>query len=291
MGIGLVVVNWCRGAQVGQAACNSAIGPNGRDPGPHTISHHPSLSHYGKLSKHNRSTVPLPFVTAPEVKVEDVGDATTGILQFPVFNALLTGERIMLDQIGYQSTVTEQTHRLAQVIREMDDLPEATANLVAARLMARHIGIPVVLEPLEDAIRLREHRLIRDIDNLLSAQNQAQVTRLVTAGIVYRLGKVDSDCAKWTDEDTDGLTEGLRDAVYAFMLREQRGGAAPVDPAEMLKAMAENLGKPNLPQPTGAQSSGDSTTSGRTINSSPVSDSPTAPKRSSGKRSKQAPDS
>jgi hypothetical protein len=184
------------------------------------------------------------------------------------------GERIMLDQIGYQSTVTEQTHRLAQVIREMDDLPEATAGLVAARLMAKHIGIPVVLEPLEDAIRLREHRLIRDIDNLLSAQNQAQVTRLVTAGIVYRLGKVDPDCAKWTDEDTDGLTEGLRDAVYAFMLREQRGGAAPVDPAEMLKAMAENLGKPNLPQPTGAQSSGGSTTSGPTINSSPVSDSP-----------------
>jgi hypothetical protein len=235
--------------------------------------------------------VPLPFVTAPEVKVEYVGDASTGILQFPVFNALLTGERIMLDQIGYQSTVTEQTHRLAQVIREIDDLPEATANLVAARLMARHIGIPVVLEPLEDVIRLREHRLIRDIDNLLSAQNQAQVTRLVTAGIVYRLGKVDPDCAKWTDDDTDGLTEGLRDAVYAFMLREQRGGAAPVDPAEMLKAMAENLGKPDLPQPTGVQSSGESTTSGPTINSSPVSDSPTAPKRSSGKRSKQAPDS
>ncbi len=254
------------------------------------ISHCASLSHYGKLRKHN-STVPLPFVTAPEVKVEYVGDASTGILQFPVFNALLTGERIMLDQIGYQSTVTEQTHRLAQVIREIDDLPEATANLVAARLMARHIGIPVVLEPLEDVIRLREHRLIRDIDNLLSAQNQAQVTRLVTAGIVYRLGKVDPDCAKWTDDDTDGLTEGLRDAVYAFMLREQRGGAAPVDPAEMLKAMAENLGKPDLPQPTGVQSSGESTTSGPTINSSPVSDSPTAPKRSSGKRSKQAPDS
>ncbi len=235
--------------------------------------------------------MPLPFVTAPEVKVEYVGDASTGILQFPVFNALLTGERIMLDQIGYQSTVTEQTHRLAQVIREIDDLPEATANLVAARLMARHIGIPVVLEPLEDVIRLREHRLIRDIDNLLSAQNQAQVTRLVTAGIVYRLGKVDPDCAKWTDDDTDGLTEGLRDAVYAFMLREQRGGAAPVDPAEMLKAMAENLGKPDLPQPTGVQSSGESTTSGPTINSSPVSDLSTAPKRSSGKRSKQAPDS
>jgi hypothetical protein len=249
-------------------------------------SHRPSLSHYGKLGKHN-STVPLPFVTAPEVKVEDVGDASTGILQFPVFNALLTGERIMLDQIGYQSTVTEQTHRLAQVIREMDDLPEATANLVAARLMARHIGIPVVLEPLEDAIRLREHRLIRDIDNLLSAQNQAQVTRLVTAGIVYRLGKVDPDCAKWTDEDTDGLTEGLRDAVYAFMLREQRGGAAPVDPAEMLKAMAENLGKPNLPQPTGAQSSGDSTTSGPTTPPSPASDSPGAQKTSSGRRSKK----
>jgi hypothetical protein len=261
-------------------------------PSPHIISHCPSLSHYGKLRKHNRSTVPLPFVTAPpEATVEDVGDASTGILQFPVFNALLAGERIMLDQIGYQSTVTEQTHRLAQIIREIDDLPEATANLVAARLMARHIGIPVVLEPLEDAIRLREHRLIRDIDNLLSAQNQAQVTRLVTAGIVYRLGKVDPDCAKWTDEDTDGLTEGLRDAVYAFMLREQRGGAAPVDPAEMLQAMADSLGKPDLPQPTGQPSSGESTTSGPTISSSPVSDSPTAPKASSGKRSKQAPDS
>ena len=236
--------------------------------------------------------MPLPFVTAPpEVTVEDVGDASTGILQFPVFNCLLTGERILVDQIDYQSTVTEQTHRLAQVIREMDDLPEATAGLVAARLMAKHIGIPVVLEPLEDQIRLREHRLIRDIDNRLSVQNQAQVTRLVTAAIVYRLGKVDPDCARWTDEQTLGLTEGLRNAVYVFMLKEQRGGGEPADPEAVLQAMADSLGKPDLPQPTGAQSSGGSTTSGPTINSSPVSDSPTAPKRSSGKRSKQATDS
>jgi hypothetical protein len=230
--------------------------------------------------------VPLPFVTAPEIKIEEVGDATTGILQFPVFHALLAGERIMLDEIGYQSTVTEQTHRLAQVIRKVDDLPEETANLVAARLMARHIGIPVVLEPLEDAIRLREYRLIRDIDNLLSAQNQAQVIRLITAAIVYRLGQVDPDCAKWTDEQTLTMTEGLRDAIYGFMLREQRKGAAPADPAEMLKAMADSLGKPNLPQPTGAQSSGDSTTSGPTTPPLPASDSPGAPKASSGRRSK-----
>ena len=232
--------------------------------------------------------MPLPFVTAPpEVTVEDVGDATTGILQFPVFNCLLTGERILVDEIDYQSTVAEQTHRLAQIIREADDLPEATANLVAARLMARHIGIPVVLEPLEDQIRLREHQLIRDIDNRLSAQNQAQVTRLVTAAIVYRLGKVDPDCAKWTDEQTLGLTEGLRNAVYVFMLKEQRGGAAPADPEAALQAMADSLGKPDLPQPTGVPSSGASTTSGPTTPTSPVSDSPGAPKASSGKRLKR----
>ena len=235
--------------------------------------------------------MPLPFVTAPEVTVEDVGDASTGILQFPVFNALLAGERIMLDQIGYQSTVTEQTHRLAQVIRETDGLPKATANLVAARLMARHIGIPVVLEPLEDAIRVREHRLIRDIDNRLSDQNQAQVTRLVTAAIVYRLGKVDPDCAKWTDEQTLGLTEGLRNAIYAFMLKEQRGVAEPADPEAVLQAMADSLGKPDLPQLTGAKSSGDSTTSGPTTPPSPASDSPGAQKTSSGRRSKKDLDS
>ena len=233
--------------------------------------------------------MPLPFVTAPEVKVEQVGDETTGILQLPVFGSLLAGERIMIDQIGYQSTVTEQTHRLAQIIREMDDLPEATANLVAARLMARHIGIPVVLEPLEDTIRLREHRLIRDIDARLSVQNQAQVTRLVTAAIVYRLGKVDPSCAAWTDEDTAGLTEGLRDAIYAFMLREQRGGGAPADPDTVLQAMADSLGKPDLPQPTGAPSSGGSMTSGPIIPPSPASDSPGALKPSSGKPSKKAP--
>jgi hypothetical protein len=257
-------------------------------PGPSILSHCASLSHNGKLWKRNR-TVPLPFVTAPEVKVEDVGDASTGILQFPVFGSLLAGERIMLDQVNYQSTVTEQTHRLAQIIREVDDLPEATANLVAARLMARHIGIPVVLEPLEDAIRMREHSLIRDIDTRLSAQNQAQVTRLVTAAIVYRLGKVDPSCATWTDEDTAGLTEGLRDAIYVFMLREQRGGGASADPDTVLQAMADSLGKPDLPQPTGAPSSGGSTTSGPTTQPSPASDSPGVLKPSSGRRSKKAP--
>ncbi len=257
-------------------------------PGPHIISHCASLSHNGKLRKHN-STMPLPFVTAPEVKVEQVGDESTGVLQFPVFNALLVGERILLDEIDYQSTVNEQTHRLASIIREADDLPEATANLVAARLMAKHIGIPVVLEPLEDAIRQREHRLIRDIDNRLSAQNEAQVTRLVTAAIVYRLGKVDPDCAKWTDDDTRNLTEGLRNAIYSFMLREQRGGAAPADPKATLQLMADSLGKPNLPQPTGAQSSGACTISGPTTPPSPASDSPGALKPSSGKRSTKEP--
>jgi hypothetical protein len=232
--------------------------------------------------------MPLPFVTAPpEVTVEDVGDASTGILQFPVFNALLAGERILLDEIDYQSTVTEQTFRLAQLIRVMDDLPEATANLVAARLMARHIGIPVVLEPLEDEIRVRERRLIRDIDNRLSVQNQAQVTRLVTAAITFRLGKVDPDCAKWTDEQTLSLTEGLRNAVYVFMLKEQRGGGEPADPEAVLQAMASSLGKPDLPQSTGVPSSGALTTSGPTTPTSPASDSPGAPKASSGRRSKR----
>jgi hypothetical protein len=235
--------------------------------------------------------VPLPFVTAPEIKVEDVGDESTGILQFPVFNSLLAGERMLLDEIDYQSTVNEQTHRLASIISEMDDLPEATANLVAARLMAKHIGIPVVLEPMEDTIRQREHRLIREIDNRLSAQNEAQVTRLVTAAIVYRLGKVDPSCVTWSDEDTRNLTEGLRSAIYAFMLREQRGGGAPADPEAALQLMADSLGKPNLPPPIGAPSSGASTISGPTTEPSPASDSPGALKPSSGRRSRKAPDS
>jgi hypothetical protein len=233
----------------------------------------------------------LPFVTAPEIKVEQVGDETTGILQFPVFNSLLAGERMLLEEIDYQSEVTEQTHRLASIIREMDDLPEATANKVAARLMAHHIGIPVTLEPMEDVIRQREHRLIRQINNRLSAHQEAQVTRLVTAAIVYRLGKVDPSCASWSDDDTRSLTEGLRNAIYAFMLREQRGGAEPVDPEQTLQQMADSLGKPELPQPTGQPSSGGSTISGPTAQSSPASDLPGAPKPSSGRRLKKEPTS
>ena len=261
--------------------------PPAQPPGPHIITHCASVSHNGKLRKHN-STVPLPFVTAPEIRVEQVGDETTGILEFPVFNSLLAGERMMLDEIDYQSTVNEQTHRLAMVIQEMDELPEEDAKLVASRLMAKHIGIPVVLEPLEDTIRQREHRLIREIDNRLSAQNEAQVTRLVTAAIIYRLGKVDPDCAKWDDNDTRNLTEGLRNAVYAFMLREQRGGAAPADPAATLQLMADSLGKPNLLPPTGEPSSGSSTTSGPVTTPSPASTSPGARKPPSGKRSTKA---
>jgi hypothetical protein len=235
--------------------------------------------------------VPLPFVTAPEIRVEQVGDEATGILQFPVFNALLAGERMLLDEIDYQSTVNEQTHRLATIIREMDDLPEADANLVAARLMAKHIGIPVELEPLEDTIRQREHRLIREIDNRLSLQNEAQVTRLVTAAIVYRLGKVDTDCAVWTDDDTRSLTEPLRNAIYAFMLKEQRGGTAPADPAAALQLMADSLGKPSLLPPTGELSSGACKTSGPTTQSSTESSSPGAPKPSSARRLKKEPGS
>jgi len=231
--------------------------------------------------------VPLPFVTAPEVKVEQVGDETTGILEFPVFNSLLAGERMMLDEIDYQSTVNEQTHRLARIIQEMDELPEEDAKLVAARLMARHIGIPVALEPREDYIRQREHRLIREIDNRLSAQNEAQVTRLVTAAVRYRLGKVDPECLAWTDDLTREMTEGLRNAIYAFMLREQRGGAAPADPEATLQLMADSLGKPNLP-PTGEPSSGSSTTSGPVTTPSPASTSPGARKSPSGKRSTKA---
>ena len=282
-----MVVNGCRGKGSGRSVRRSPT--PAQSPSPHIISHCASLSHNGKLRKHNRSTVPLPFITAPEIRVEQVGDETTGILEFPVFNSLLAGERMMLDEIDYQSTVSEQTHRLARIIQERDDLPEEDAKLVAARLMAKHIGIPVVLEPKEDYIRQREHRLIRDIDNRLSAQNEAQVTRLVTAAIVYRLGKVDLDCAKWTDDETRNLTEGLRNAIYAFMLREQRGVGAPADPAATLQLMAASLGKPNLPQPTGEPFSGSSTTSGPVTTPSPASTSPGARNSPSGKRSKPEP--
>jgi hypothetical protein len=112
---------------------------------------------------------------------------------------------------------------------------------------------------------------------------------LVTAAVRYRLGKVDPECAAWTDDETRNLTEGLRSAIYAFMLREQRGGAAPADPEATLQLMADSLGKPDLPQSTGAQSSGASATSGLTTPPSPASDSPGAPKASSGKRSIKAP--
>jgi len=233
--------------------------------------------------------VPLPFVTALDIQVQDVGDATTGILQFPVFNCLLVGERLLLEEIEDQSTLTDQLQRLVQVIQRMDDLPEPTANLVALRVMSAHNGIPVVLEPLETMIRKREHRLIHEIGKCQTAKLQARVTRMVTAAIRYRLGQVDVDCANWTDDQTLKMTEGLRDAIYNFMLREQRGGKDQEAPD--LQAMAENLGKPNLPQSTGAQSSGDSMTSGPTTPPSPASDSPGAQKTSSGRRSKKDLDS
>ena len=261
--------------------------PN-RSPGSSILSHCASLSHHGKLRKRHR-TMPLPFVTAPEVKVEQVGDETVGILQFPVFNALLVGERILLNEIGYQSTVNEQTHRLSCLIQEVDSLPEATANLVATRLTAKHVGIPVVLEPLENTIRQREHQLIREIDNRLSAQNEAQVIRLVTAAIVYRLGKVDPECAAWTDDDTRNLTEGLRNAIYSFMLKEQRGGSAPANLDATLQLMADSLGKPSLPQSTGGQFSGASAISGLVITLLRVICLLGARKPPSGKRSTKAP--
>jgi hypothetical protein len=155
--------------------------------------------------------------------------------------------------------------------------------------MAKHIGIPVVLEPKEDFIRQREHRLIREIDNRLSAQNEAQVTRLVTAAVRYRLGKVDPECLTWTDDLTREMTEGLRTAIYAFMLREQRGGGAPADPAAALQLMADSLGKPQLLPRTGAQSSGASATSGLVITLLRVICLLGARKPPSGKRSTKAP--
>jgi hypothetical protein len=99
---------------------------------------------------------------------------------------------------------------------------------------------------------------------------------------------VDPECLAWTDDLTREMTEGLRNAIYAFMLREQRGGAAPADPEATLQLMAASLGKPNLP-PIGEPSSGSSTTSGPVTTPSPASTSPGARKSPSGKRSTKAP--
>lgn len=225
---------------------------------------------------------PLPFKVQPKADTVEIGDEAIGVLVFPRYGYLLTGERSAIDEGDYQGAMQEHLGSLQAALREQGTA-EDEVDQTAVRLLAPGIGIPVV--PTEDERVLRS-LLIRQItaaERDLAGRFRRQVTRTVTALIRFRL----EGCGDWGDSDSEELGEPLRGAIFGFAQREG-GTADDRDPAVVLQELADRLGKTPGPNPsTGEASTGDAAASGLLPPSSDPTASPGSPSTSSTRPSRK----
>lgn len=226
---------------------------------------------------------PLPFKVQPKADTIEVGSEDIGVLVFPRYGYLLTGERSAIDEGDYQAAMQQHLGQLQSALRDQGTA-EGEVDQTAVRLLAPGIGIPVV--PTEDERRLRS-RLIQQITTAerdLSDRFRQQITRTVTAMIRFRL----EGCGDWTDDDSEELGEPLRAAIFAFA--QQEGGTADDrDAGEVLQELADRLGKTTGPsQLTGEPSTGAAEPSGLLPPSLDPIDSPGSPSTSSTRPSRKA---
>lgn len=235
---------------------------------------------------------PLPFKVEPKRELRAIGNEEIGILEFPVHRYLIAGERMMINEREFNSSLYEHLGILSEAIKRDRAVDPATADLKAARILSGRMGIPVTLTAEENDLRTRHIGIVAQADRELGELWDQQVLRTVTAIIIFRL----PGCKDWTVEDTAQLAEPLRDAIFAFAQEEQNGGPSEKSPEEVVQEIADTLGKPvekasDPPALTGASSTGDVEPSGLVIQTSLASDSPSFQSTTSSRRSRKESDS
>lgn len=246
---------------------------------------------------------PLPFVVAPKRLTRIVSAEVNGetcSLEFPVFGALRSGERIDIREHEYQAAVYREASRLADAL-VADGTEEVEAQRIAIRILSTRMGVPVPLEAAEQRAMLRHADLVAVVQNTLAEAYDQLTLRTVAAMISRRL----PGCGDWTTTDAETLPGPLQAAILAFADSEKGQAPNAKTPEEQVQEMAETLGKlggpaspetpthqellePSQAPPTGESSTGDADACGLTPPSSAASDSPASPLNTSPKRLKKA---
>jgi hypothetical protein len=218
----------------------------------------------------------LPFVQQPAVRDDawaEVGNEQVGILRFPRYGLLLTGEQDLITGVDPQNSIYVETCRVANVIAAAEDWAPTQAYNTVTRIQSSAMGVRVLLTPEEHDARIRHAALIGPLVRHVIDLSSLLVLRRCTAVIRYRL----EGCKDWSDDDTRALPAPLRDAIHSFEQQEEAAmaGIEPQDVEAQLAQLEVDLGKlppahSMPPQPTGPKRSGAARSSTPATAPSPV---------------------
>lgn len=175
--------------------------------------------------------ISLPFVRPPKTReLRKLGNATSGVLEFPVLGGLTVGESALINELmaNEQSAFVEGA-RIADGIAKAEGISLSEAFAIIEDAVRGR-----ALEERAEEIRLHHAARIDALSRLYAAAGQKNMAATVTALIACRLEQ-----PQWSLQDTKTLHRTLFDAIWALAQEEQEAEAQdpPAPPDE------ESLGK------------------------------------------------
>ena len=181
----------------------------------------------------------LPFKTAPKKATKEVGNAETGILEFPVVGDLTVREQAFItEHLAKNSTFLEIARIANKVAKAARIQPVAGHRFVTKCVTFQMLGKGEFDEK-EENLKIKFARELEELATSLLKQQWERQLVTVAAVVRHRLKGME----EFSVEDARDMSQSLVTEIYAFALVEAGGAQDEEDVMESESELAEGLGK------------------------------------------------
>lgn len=181
----------------------------------------------------------LPFKTAPTRTTKEVGNAGTGVLEFPVYGDLTVREQAFItEHLAKNSTFLEIARIANKVAKAAKIQPVAGHRFVTKCVTFQMLGKGEFDEK-EENLRVKFARELEELAASLLQQQWERQLVTVTALVRYRL----EGMAEFDVEDARDMSQALVTEIYTFALVETGAAQDEDENMESEADLAEGLGK------------------------------------------------
>lgn len=182
----------------------------------------------------------LPFKTAPKKLTKEVGNAETGILEFPVFGDLTVREQAFITEHLQKNSTFLEIARIANKVAKAAKIQPVAGHRFVTKCVTFQMLGKGEFDEKEDNLRVKFARELEELAATLLQQQWERQLVTVTAVVRHRLEGME----EFSIEDARDMSQSLVTEIYAFALVETGAAHEGEEVKEQTEAeLAEGLGK------------------------------------------------